>query len=239
MKCLIAAAGQGTRLRDKGESKPLIELHGVPLIEHVIRRARAAGIEEFCVVSGYRGKELRAELDAFAARENLHLTQVVNDEWDRANGVSVLKAKAALGDGPFLLTMCDHLVDPEILRVMIEGPVEPGTVTLGVDYNLDSPLNDPEDVTRVLCDGPQIRHIGKVLREFNAYDTGVFVCTPAMFEALQASQDAGDDSISGAMNVLARWGKARARGIGDRIWVDVDDPAAFAKAERLMADGRL
>lgn len=239
MKCLIVAAGQGTRLRDKGESKPLIELRGVPLIEHVMARARIAGVEEFFIVSGYRGKELRAALDALATRNGLRITVINNDEWDRANGVSVLKARPFLAESNFLLTMCDHIVDPAILRVMIDGAVEPGTVTLGVDYHLDSPLNDPDDVTRVLCEGLRIRRIGKVLREFNAYDTGVFVCTPAMFSALEASQAAGDDSISGAMNVLAGWDRARACDIGDRIWVDVDDPAAFIQAEQLLDSGRL
>jgi 1L-myo-inositol 1-phosphate cytidylyltransferase len=239
MRCLIVAAGQGTRLRDKGESKPLIHLRGLPLIEHVIARARLAGIEEFFVVTGYRGKELRAALEDLARREAIRITPVINEDWDRANGMSVYKAKAALGDQPFILTMCDHIVDPEILRVMMQAPIEPGTVTLGVDYNLDSPLNDPDDVTRVLCDGTQILRIGKVLREFNAHDTGVFLCTSAMFDALEASQANGDDSISGAMTVLAGWGKARACDIGDRVWVDVDDPAAFQKAEQLLDAGRL
>ena len=42
MKCLIVAAGQGARLREKGQLKPLIEIKGIPLIERVIDRARSA-----------------------------------------------------------------------------------------------------------------------------------------------------------------------------------------------------
>lgn len=236
MKCLIVAAGQGARLREKGELKPLIPIKGVPLIERVIARARAAGVEEFLVVSGYRGDELRKELDALSAREGIRVTHVVNDEWNRANGVSLSKAKPYL-DEPFLLTMCDHLVDPEIFRSLMAAPVEPDTVTLAVDFNIDSPLNDPDDVTRVKCTDGRIEHIGKVIRDFNAFDTGVFRCTPVMFDALEASQAAGDDSISGAMNVLARWNKARAFDIQDRLWVDVDDPIAFRKAENLLESG--
>jgi 1L-myo-inositol 1-phosphate cytidylyltransferase len=49
----------------------------------------------------------------------------------------------------------------------------------------------------------------------------------------------GDDTISGAINMLARWGQARIFDIGSRIWIDVDDPAAFAKAEALLDEGRL
>jgi 1L-myo-inositol 1-phosphate cytidylyltransferase len=70
-------------------------------------------------------------------------------------------------------------------------------------------------------------------------DTGVFLCTPIIFDALEESQARGDDSISGAMNVLARWNKACAFDIQGRLWVDVDDPVAFRKAEDLLESERL
>ncbi len=238
MKCVIVAAGPGTRLREKGASKPLIRIKGIPLIERVIARAREAGLDEFYVVSGYRGEDLRGELDGFSAREGVRITHIVNENWDRANGVSVLKARPYL-DGPFVLTMCDHLVDPQILRGILSCPFEEGTVTLAVDFRTDNPLSDLEDVTRVKCSNGRILRIGKVIRDFNAIDTGVFLCTPVMFDALEASQAAGDDSISGAMNVLADWNRARTFDIQDHLWVDVDDPIAFGKAEALLEAGRL
>ena len=238
MKALIAAAGQGTRLREKGGLKPLIPIRGITLIERVIANLRFAGIEEIFVVTGYRAESLQAELRDIATRLDAHVTAIHNREWTRANGVSVLAAKQFL-DEPFLLTMCDHLVDPQILRGMIAAPAEPDTVTLGVDFNIGSPLNDPEDVTRVKCDGDRLKHIGKVIRDFNCFDTGVFRCTPVMFDALGQAQARGDDSISGAMNVLAEWGKARVFDVGGRLWVDVDDPVAFGKAEALLDSGRL
>ena len=190
------------------------------------------------MVSGYRGADLRRALDIFAGRETVSITHVVNDQWTRANGISVLAAKAEI-DEPFLLTMCDHLVDPEIFRGLVSAPLQPGTVTLAVDFNIDNPLNDPDDVTRVKCADGRIEHIGKVIRDFNAFDTGVFLCTNIMFAALEASQAEGDDSISGAINMLARWRKAHIYDIGGRLWIDVDDPTAFKKAEALLETGQL
>jgi 1L-myo-inositol 1-phosphate cytidylyltransferase len=240
MNCLIVAAGMGGRLREKGPSKPLILINGMRLLERVITRARSAGVEHFFVVSGYRGDDVRAALDVFSAREGIPVVHVVNEEWQRANGVSVLKAKPFLGGGgPFLLTMCDHLVDPEILRGLMASKLEPDTVTLAVDFNVAGSINDLDDVTRVKCSNGRIEHIGKVIRDFNAIDTGVFLCTPVIFEALEASQAAGDDSISGAMNVLARRGKARVFDVEGRLWLDVDDPASLNIAEDLLEAGRL
>jgi 1L-myo-inositol 1-phosphate cytidylyltransferase len=210
----------------------------VRLLERVITRARSAGVERFFVVSGYRGEELRAALDVFSAREAIPIVHVSNDEWQRGNGVSVLKARPFL-DGPFLLSMCDHLVDPDILRDLIASTLEPDTVTLAVDFNVAGSINDLDDVTRVMCSNGRIVHIGKVIREFNAIDTGVFLCTPVIFDALEVSQAAGDDSISGAMNVLAGEDRARVFDIQGRLWLDVDDPATLDKAETLLNAGRL
>ena len=238
MKCLIVAAGQGARLRDRVELKPLIPIKGVVLIEHVIDRARRAGVDEFFVVSGYRGEELRLTLDALSARDGTRITHIINEDWSRANGVSVLRAKDFLDD-TFILTMCDHLVDPEILRNLISASLEPGSVILGVDFNIESPLNDPEDVTRVKCSGGRIERIGKLIADFNCFDTGVFLCTPVIFDALEESQLLGDDSISGALNVLARRKKAYIHDIQNRVWIDVDDAVAFGKAERLLESGQL
>ena len=238
MNCLIVAAGAGGRLRQRGQSKPLIPVNGVPLLERVISRARKAGVDRFFVVTGYRAEDVRAALDLVSARDAISITLVHNDEWQRGNGVSVSKARSLL-NGPFVLTMCDHLVDPTILRDLMASRLEPDTVTLAVDFNIAGSINDLDDVTRVLCSDGRIINIGKVIREFNAIDTGIFLCTPGMFDALQLSQDAGDDSISGAMKVLADQVKARVFDIQDRLWLDVDDPATLDKAEALLNSGRL
>ncbi|TDI95453.1 MAG: nucleotidyltransferase, partial [Caldithrix sp.] len=58
MKCLIIAAGKGSRLQSRGECKPLIPLLGIPLIERVIRAALEAGADEFFVVVGHQGEQL-------------------------------------------------------------------------------------------------------------------------------------------------------------------------------------
>ncbi|UCG99815.1 MAG: NTP transferase domain-containing protein [Deltaproteobacteria bacterium] len=53
MKCLIIAAGRGSGLSSRGDSKPLISLLGVSLIERVILTAQESGLTDFYVVTGY------------------------------------------------------------------------------------------------------------------------------------------------------------------------------------------
>lgn len=237
MKCLIVAAGTGSRLREKGESKPLIDLSGTPLIERVMKNAVIGGVTEFVIVSGYRGAELRSFLDDLGSREQMTIHHVINEDWEGPNGISVYKAKAAI-EGDFLLSMCDHLVDPDIIRNIINHMAEKNTVTLCVDYNITNPLIDMEDVTRVHCTSEKITHIGKLIEDYNAFDTGIFKCSQAMFEALEIAEERGDCSISGAMNVLGEKGCARTFDIEGKLWLDVDDPVAFEKAQRLIAEGK-
>ena len=93
MKCLILAAGKGSRLWQRGNSKPLIRLLGIPLIERAIRSALEAGIDDFYVVSGYNGDQVRRFLDDLAPRCTTTITHVINNNWQDGNGLSVLAAK--------------------------------------------------------------------------------------------------------------------------------------------------
>ena len=59
MKCLIIAAGKGSRLKQQGDSRPLIPILGLPLIERVIRTAMGAGVDEFISFNPRREEETR------------------------------------------------------------------------------------------------------------------------------------------------------------------------------------
>jgi choline kinase len=127
VKCLIIAAGQGTRLKAKGEVKPLVPLLGVPLIERVIRSAIEGGASEFVVITGYEGEQVSKFLQQLAKRLNVAITLIQNDDWQKENGFSVLKARDVLKE-PFLLLMADHLFDPAIIRSLQEQTLNDGEV---------------------------------------------------------------------------------------------------------------
>ncbi|HYI41962.1 MAG TPA: NTP transferase domain-containing protein [Allosphingosinicella sp.] len=235
MKCLIIAAGQGTRLRSIAASKPLARIGGLPLIEHVVRRAAEGGASAFVVVTGYQPEPLEAFLQELAGRSGLPIEIVRNEDWERPNGLSVLAAAGRL-DGDFLLLMSDHLFDPAIVRDMIAADRGGAALTLGADHAVDNPLLDLDDATKIeLGEDGRIRRIGKTLPNYDAIDTGIFIATPALLEALRASLAAGGTgSLSEGVQALADAGRAFTRDIGGRWWLDVDDEAAFAKAEAVL-----
>jgi 1L-myo-inositol 1-phosphate cytidylyltransferase len=235
MKCLIIAAGQGTRLRSVAASKPLARVGGMALVEHVVRRAADAGASEFTVVTGYEAEPVEAFLRDLARRSGLAIETVRNSDWDRPNGLSVLAAEARL-DSEFVLLMSDHLFDPTILRDMIAADRSAAALTLAADFAVDNPLLDLDDATKIaLGQGGRIARIGKSLERYDAIDTGIFIAGPALLEALRASLAAGGSgSLSEGVQALADSGRAFAWDCGGRWWLDVDDEAAFAKAEAAL-----
>ena len=234
MKCLSIAAGRGSRLQFRGNSKPLIPIFGVPLIERVIRSAMEAGIIDFYVVTGYQKEYVTSFLHDLSNRINVSITPIYNENWRKDNGVSVLKGKEFLQE-PFLLLMSDHIFDPCMLRELMEVPLPQGEIVLAVDRTINNSLVNLDDVTRVKIKNGKILKIGKGLTDYNGFDTGIFMCTPAIFEALEHSaKKYNNTSLSSGVCILASQERVNATAFRGQFWIDVDDPEAMRKAENIL-----
>lgn len=236
MQGLIVAAGQGSRLRAIAPCKPLAKVAGTPLIQSVIVAAKAAGVDDFVVVTGYQAPLVEEFLSRLSVRLGLRIQTVFNPRWEGANGLSVAAARGVLAQN-FLLMMCDHLFDPGLPAALLAEGGSPSGVILAVDRRLDNPLVDLADVTRarISPDGRIVR-LGKLIEPYDAFDTGVFLASHGLIDAIEESCTAGAaGSITDGMNRLADRGLARAFDIGERFWFDIDDPVAHAQAERMSA----
>jgi choline kinase len=228
-QCLILAAGNGTRIRSvsAGLPKPLVDFHGKPILEHVIRRASQAGIEKFVIVVGYRSDLIRNWFDGRSL--GVSVSFVENRDYHKSNGISALKAKDEIREN-FLLLMADHLFEPETAQTLLQQPLGPEEVILAVDPNIDR-IFDLDDATKVRRDGDRIVDIGKEIVRYDALDTGMFLCSPALFGRLEAATKDGNCSLSDGMRQLATERRLRALEIGEAQWQDVDTPQALAHAE--------
>ncbi len=156
------------------------------------------------------------------------------------NGHSVL-AGAEHIRGDYLLMMADHLLSWRLLEMLArQGGTDRG-VTLAIDRRIDDPLLDRNDATWVATDAAgRIRRIGKFLDKFDAVDCGAFLATPELAAAIRSAIASGlPGSLSDGMQILANTGRAATMPIGDEWWIDVDDPAARERAERLLAERAL
>ena len=235
IKCaVVIAAGFGSRLRDGDDAgpKPLRRVESVPLLVRVLRCLAASGIEQAAVVLGYQADQIRAALEQETGL-GLSLSYVLNDEYAKSNGVSVLAARQFVGQG-CVLSMADHLYSPRVVSAVLSPEFATGSSVLGVDYEIDRCF-DIDDATKVQVEAGRIVEIAKTLDKYNALDSGVFRIGPSLIDALDSVyREKGDCSLSDGVRALTRRGEFFASDIGGACWIDVDTPEAARHAGLLL-----
>jgi 1L-myo-inositol 1-phosphate cytidylyltransferase len=231
----VLAAGNGDRFHNGSrQSKLLQSVLGQPLIIRTLNSARAAGISMAEVVLGYQSAALRSLIEA-AALPGLRVHFTFNLEWHLENGVSVLAARDRFVHSRFALLMGDHLFEPDVLARLLRTEVDHSESLLAVDAR-PIPKSVADEATKVWMRGDRIEAIGKDLADYNAIDTGMFVCSPEIFDAIEIARAAGDTTLSGGIRVLARRGVMRGVDIGDAAWYDIDTMDDLEHAEVLLKE---
>jgi UTP--glucose-1-phosphate uridylyltransferase len=135
-KAVLPVAGLGTRFlpATKAMAKEMLPVVDKPLIQYAIEEARAAGIEQFCMVTG-RGKtalvehfDVAYELEATLRERNkqaelqmLHDAQLtpgamvaVRQQLPLGLGHAIWCARAFIGEDPFAILLPDDLVMADV-----------------------------------------------------------------------------------------------------------------------------
>ena len=203
-QAVILAAGKGTRIRKGGQilPKPLVRVGGLTLLKRAILTGQREGVNRFVIIVGCDGDQVRRATENDPDLCDVELVFVTNEDYELSNGVSVLKARPHV-DGEFSYSW---LTTSSTVR-FTESPesAQQSWLVLAVDRKLDT-IFDMDDATKVqVADGEYIGEIGKEIPEYDAVDTGVFRCSPALFEALDNQYAAhGDASLSDGVRHLAR-----------------------------------
>ncbi len=234
-QAVILMAGSGSRLRSAGENrlKPLLSFLGRPLISYTLDTLANAGIKIIYAVIGFEGRALRAEV-APLIPSSIKVCWIDNPEWRKQNGISILAAAPHV-TGPFLLTMGDHLFEQSIVDLLLRE-AKPDQLNVAVDKKLDS-IFDLADAMKVQMRGDQVVAIGKDLQNYNAIDTGMFVCPRDFFNHVERakSRSGGSDcSLADGVRLMAAEGGVRGIDIGDAWWQDVDTPQMLREAEEKL-----
>ena len=232
---LVLAAGNGDRFRSRtGQSKLLQPLLGKPLIVRTLETAHDAGISAFEIVVGYQADDVRRAIERSIPRGvSIHFS--INPDWHLENGVSVLAARHRLAHKRFALLMGDHLFESRVLARLLHTPAAEQESLLAVDARPTTPEIAAE-ATKVRLNGTRIVAIGKKLSTYDAIDTGLFVCAPVLFPALEASRKEGDTTLSGGIRHLAARGLMRGVEIDGATWHDIDTMSDLETAESLLAE---
>lgn len=227
---VILMAGTGSRLRGSTDTiaKPLIPIAGRPLICYAIDSFARAGVKSLHAVVGPNGDELAAAVAPLLPPQ-MCFHPISNPNWRKQNGVSLLTAAGKV-HAPFFLAMGDHLFESSILDQLVEQ-ADLSRLNLAIDRKIDS-IFDLDDAMKVRTDGNMIVAIGKTLENYNAIDTGIFLCPEILFDYLHRALKGDDCALADGVRLMAEERKALAIDIREAWWQDVDTPEMLARAKR-------
>jgi choline kinase/phosphatidylglycerophosphate synthase len=222
---VVLAAGRSERLSPLllGDSKALLRIGGVSLVERAVKGLLRLGLERVVVVVGYRAGVLAALIDHWGLAS---VETVLAESWEAGNGASLASARPLVADEPtFLLVTTDHVFGEGSLEELARSNVPAALI----DH---APATDVwSEGTRVRLHGDRVTGFSKAL-ETPAIDCGAFVLPGAVFDAQRRAAQAGDWSLAGAVNALAETTEIRAVPLEEGSWcVDVDTPADARRAK--------
>lgn len=146
MKAVILAAGTGSRLMAMTSKlpKPLVELVGCCLIDHVIHALSEAGIDDIVVVGGYRFTQLRDHLEErWGWRSDITISLVENPDFRSGNILSLIAAEPYF-QGDLVIMNTDHLYPPSLIRSFISSSANDcdENVTIACDFDRELETDD-------------------------------------------------------------------------------------------------
>lgn len=232
---MVMAAGLGKRMRPLTATrpKPLVEVAGKPLIDHVFDRLASAGVKRAIVNVHYLADTLEAHVtDRFEGIE-----VIVSDERRQLmeTGGGLVQARDLLGDAPVLVINSDNL--------WLDGPIDAirllshrwddaimDALLLVVPYARANNHHGQGDF-RVAADG---RIIGRRKEGATApfVYTGIQILHPRIIR----------DWPEGPFSTNLFWSRAIEAGrayaqVHQGLWFDVGTPAAIPKTEAVIANG--
>lgn len=239
MKAVILAAGVGSRLRPITEVKPkcMVNVAGMPILEHQISAYLNAGVAEVIVVAGYRANELAEWCEQ---RYPSRVRTVINEEYSITNNMySLYLVRDEVGAEEFVLSNGDVVFDPDIIRDVVnhaEGDL----------IACDAGSYSEESMKIVVRDGRTI-DISKEISGAEAYGNSIDLyrfsksTSKKLFDeiirTIEIEQQRSDWTEVAIQRVVARSEVAlRPFDIGGRNWVEIDNYADLSVADRVFGD---
>jgi dTDP-glucose pyrophosphorylase len=229
-KAVILAAGRGTRMRALTTElpKPMIQVRGKPVLQHIVEGLRDAGVGELLLIVGYRADAVR-EFFGDGSRYNVgiqYTTQTVQD----GTGRVVELARDFVRNRPFVLAYGDILVDPTNYKRLVSFANDVDaiiTVTRGEDVSKGGAVFLDDEMH--LVDLREKPKAGEPTSPW--YNAGLYAFRPSIFDftAKLKPSPRGEYELTDAIRDLAQSEKkVRALELTGE-WADVRDPEILAK----------
>jgi dTDP-glucose pyrophosphorylase len=232
-QAVLLAAGRGTRMRELTQDlpKPMIEVRGKPVLQHIVEGLRDAGVRRFLIIVGYRADAVQ-NFFGDGTRYKIDIQYAPQAAQDGTGRVVDL-ARNFVGDSAFVLAYGDILVAPENYQRIVDPADDVEaliSVTRGEDVSKGGAvfLNDKFD----LVDLREKSKPGEPTSPW--YNAGLYAFRTSIFNftAKLKPSPRGEYELTDAIRELAQSGKkVKALELAGE-WADVRDPEILAKLNR-------
>ena len=123
MQAIILAAGMGKRLKDltNDNTKCMIKVNGVTLIERMLKQLDELNLNQIVIVVGYQAQKLIEYISNLSIKTNI--VYVTNDIYNRTNNIySLYLAKEYLTKDDTLLLESDLIFEDKALERLVNDP---------------------------------------------------------------------------------------------------------------------
>ena len=127
MQAIILAAGMGRRLGEltKENTKCMVPVNGVRLIDRLLRQLSTLPLTRIIIVIGYKGKELKEYIQStfHIPHSTFHIDFVENPIYDKTNNIySLSMVKEQLQQDDTLLIESDLIFSDRLFPMILENP---------------------------------------------------------------------------------------------------------------------
>jgi choline kinase len=200
------------------------------ILSNILSNLAIADINEFVFVLGFEANRIIDYLKNnkyFGFKSKI----ILNSEYKRGNGLSVLMAEQVVENHNFILSMSDHIVSSSAIKRVLKSDIDKNLLL--VDKRIHR-IFDIDDATKVNCNGNRIKNIGKSLTDYNGIDCGIFRLNSRFFNAMRTQDKLGRESISAGIEVLIENDDMEAIFMEENEhWIDIDTPEAYQHAKDL------
>lgn len=245
MQAIILAAGMGKRLKEltDGNTKCMVKVNGVTIIERVLRILERKNLSRVVIVVGYRGRELMDYVDSLHI--NTPVQYIDNPIYDKTNNIySLALAKERLVEEDTLLLESDLVFEEALIDLLLDDSRRNLVLVDKYESWMDGTcmVLDDEDSIVDFIPGKHLKYdrresyyktvnIYKFSREFS---TNTYIPFLEAYAKAMGNNEYYESVIK--LIAMLETKEIRAKRLNGQVWYEIDDAQDLDIAESLFAD---
>lgn len=247
MQAIILAAGMGKRLGDltKNNTKCMIKVNGITLIERLLTQLDNLNLSKIILVVGYKSKELISFINTLSVKTPIHY--ISNKIYDKTNNIySLFLAKEHLLQEDTLLLESDIIVEDCILPKLLNHPYPSLALVSKFENWMDGTVvtldNDDNILQFISNKNFSFREIATYYKTVNIYKFSKNFSTTHYVPFLEAYSKAlgNNEYYEQVLRIIALLDKPeiKALRLEKEKWYEIDDIEDLDIAESVFAESK-